>query len=283
MTTSGTRSEGEPVSEIQTLSNRVQWLSSSVDTWNDRMIWALVVAAIGALFVVWTTRKVVVRSKELAATQSLLSDAKDRKALADSKDKDEHIANALKTAGQAQASLALAEQHAAEANEKAEAFRLDIAKANQSAKEADARAAEANLALAKLKTPRTLSTEQQQLISSRAQLFPGIPYDLWVSADSDSTTLMELIDQSLRTAKWKFQTAGVIQYDGKAGIIAEAGISIHFALGKESTLEQPALVLGNAFAEAGLQVKGVYRDTGEANKEKDQNSIHVFVGSKPMN
>src|SRR5260370_34003096 len=47
-TASATHSEGEKMSEIQSLTLRVQSLIHSVDWWNTAMIWGLALAAIAA-------------------------------------------------------------------------------------------------------------------------------------------------------------------------------------------------------------------------------------------
>src|SRR5207302_1631965 len=156
-------------------------------------------------------------SKLLASTQEDLMAEKDRlsteerervaKELADAavreKEADARIAEAQRGAAEANAratkaqeSLALAEQHSAEANTKAEGFRADIAKANKSAAQARAQvagataeAAKANLELARLKTPRTLSIEQQQRIVGKIKPFAGKTFDLFVATDPDSVAL----------------------------------------------------------------------------------------------
>lgn len=206
-------------------------------------------------------------------------------------------AAAKKAAGEADAKaegfrrdIAKAEERAAEANAKAESFRLNIAEANEASAQAKAQvavataeAAKANLELAKLKTARTLSAEQQKRISSKIEAFPDTPFDLWVSTDSDSTALMSLIDEAIRGGKWQFKPAGIIQFAGKAGIIADSGVSIHFAEEHQDVFEKPALTLANALKEEGIQVKAVFRDSADANKDKNREAIHVMIGSKPLN
>jgi hypothetical protein len=193
-------------------------------------------------------------------------------------------------AAKAEGDIALSEQHAAEANAKAEGFRLDIAKANESAEQARAQvagataeAAKANLELAKLKTPRNLSKEQQNRITLKIAPFPNTPYDLWVSTDSDSTNLLNLIDEAIRIAKWQFHQAGVITFANKAGVIAASGVSIHFAEELRGTLEAPALALANALIAEGIPITGVFRDQKGSEEDKDRTRIHVMIGSKPLN
>ena len=115
--------------------------------------------------------------------------------------------------------VAKAEKDSADAEATARGFDAQIADSNAKAKSAEAtakgfeaqisdakaRAAEAELELARLKTPRTLSKEQLERISSRVKRFGGTPFDLWISSDSDSASLLVLIDPMLRAAGWKFE------------------------------------------------------------------------------
>ena len=221
-TASSILSKGENASEIQSLVARVQWLSNSIDRWNAEMISALVAAAVAAIFIVATTRMAVFRSKQLATTQTFLSDAKDRQAAADSKEKDEKIANALQEAGEsnkaageaneraekAQASLASAEQQAAEANAKAEGFRLDIAKANERAAQAQAQvagamaeAAKASLELERIKAPHTLSN--LAALTESLKVYKGTEYTFSsVFGDEESILLLRQIDAALSNSGW---------------------------------------------------------------------------------
>jgi hypothetical protein len=240
----------------------------------------------------WNNRRlhVVERSiDELRQTEIATLSASGEAIKLEMKGADARIAEAQRGAAEAQRNLALAEQHSAEANVKAEGFRLDIAKANESVAQARAQvasamaeAAKANLELARLKTPRTLSKEQQARITLKISPFPGTPFDLFVNTDSDSTTLMNLIDDAIRAAGWQFKQAGIITFGNKAGIIADSGVSIHVAAEVRSTLEAPALALGNALIAEGIPV-AVFADTKEAENGKDRNTIHVMIGSKPLN
>lgn len=308
---SASRPEGENVSEIQLWTARVRDLTQSVDWWNVAITWSLVAAALVAIAVGVTTGIAFRRAKELGEAQEKLGHAKEAKLELDLKERDRQIAEVQTGAKQADAriaeaqrgaaeaneraltaqeSLASAEQHAKEADAKAEGFRLDIAKANEGAARAQAQvagataeAAKANLELARLKTPRTLSKEQQDRITSKIAVFPETPFDLYVNTDSDSTTLMNLIDEAIRAAKWRFQVAGDIQFAGKAGVIAASGVSIHFAAEHGTTLEAPALALGNAILAEGIPIAGVYRDPANVEQDKDRTRIHVMIGSKPLN
>lgn len=99
---SPTTSEGENVSEIQSLTLRIRDLNQAADWWNTAMIWALVLAAISAVAVVVTTRIALIRARQLGSAQSELSQAKDRELAHELKRKDEAI-QGVKTTGDLEA------------------------------------------------------------------------------------------------------------------------------------------------------------------------------------
>src|SRR5579871_5005270 len=191
------RSEGENMSEIQSLTLRIRDLNQSVDWWNAAIIWALIFAAIAAVAVVITTRVALSRAKLLADTQAELIQAKDSQLTIDLGEKDVKIAQAGKDASEAnrgaaeaneratkaQGGLALAEQHSAEANAKAEGFRLDIAKANERAASANEIAERERLSRLQLEArlaDRTLTAEQQRTLISRLNPFSGTVVDIMI-------------------------------------------------------------------------------------------------------
>jgi hypothetical protein len=88
-----TVSEGEKVSEIQSLALRARDLSQAVDRWNTAMIWALVLTALAAVLVVVTTRVALTKAKKLAGVQEELIRAKDAQLTSDLKEKDAKIAD----------------------------------------------------------------------------------------------------------------------------------------------------------------------------------------------
>jgi hypothetical protein len=189
----------------------------------------------------------------------------------------------LKQAEQERADAAQSLAAAEIARKEAEGFQLQIAQANERAAQAEEQSAKANLELAKLKTARTLSIEQQERIASKIKPFPGIPYDLWVSGDSDSTALMGLIDSTLRSAGWTFNPPDTpIMFANKAGIIADSGISIHVPEEHRAEWEASAVALRNALIAEGIPVTA-FADNAETNKQMGRTRIHVLIGSKPLN
>lgn len=205
--------------------------------------------------------------------------------------------NAKTSADEATGAASNALGLARDARQEADAFKQDIASAKKQAAEAESHLAnalqraadaerealEATRELLKLKTPRSLSARQQERIKSKIKLFPEIPFDLWVSTDSDSTALMEIIDATLRSAGWKFNSTGSpIVFAGKAGIIAVSGISIHFAQEHRGEWEPSVIVLRDALTAERIPTTGV-ADNADAEKNMKRDRIHVMIGSKPLN
>jgi hypothetical protein len=189
----------------------------------------------------------------------------------------------------AMAQAAVAEVRGKEAEAKAEAARLEIAEAQESAAKATADAAKANLELAKLKTPRTLTKEAQDRITAKIkgfpEIFPDVSYDLWANSDSDSTALMDLIDQAVSSAKWqkKKATSGMLLGDSKAGPMVTTGVQIHVA----QEISQGPLGLAEIALRDALIAEGIpavaYADGTNITNFADRTRIHIVIGSKPLN
>ena len=183
----------------------------------------------------------------------------------------------------AEHSLAKAESDAAKAQALATNSLTLARSAEAHLKDALDHAEKAEREIARLKTPRSLSDEQQKRIASKIKPFAGTPFDLWVNTDSDSTALMGVIDAMLRSAGWRFELTGEpITYSNTAGMIASSGISIHVAEEHRSELEPALLALANALTSEGLPVAAI-ADTANGEKGKKRDRIHVIIGSKPLN
>jgi hypothetical protein len=191
------------------------------------------------------------------------------------------IADANARAKQSEAESAKAMEASAASDAKAEGFRLQIAKANESAEGARADAAKTNLELAKIKTPRTLGREQLDRIRATASLFKGTPFDLWVNLDSDSTALMYLLDEVLRSAGWIFtQSRGGVSFDNKAVIMASSGVVIEIAEERRPDFEHAASLLTSALIAEGISAVAHANSSDPA---KNKSVLHVMIGSKPTN
>lgn len=263
------------VREIGTLTSRVTRLNTAVDFWNQWMVAGLIVAAFAAMWVVVTTRLVIVRGKELADAQGLLNTAKEAKLNLDLKEKDIQIANAGTASSQALQQARAAEAQLADAHARA-------SEAYERAQEAEARTAEAQLALAKLKTPRTLSEDQMQQIATKISAYADTPYDLWVSTDAEAVSLLGRIDFALQSAKWQFNQAGTVQFSNRAGLISSSGVSIHIDKVDNPKLVPAAQALGAALNDAGIPIATIYVDEPGQHQGMTAGRIHVWVGSKPL-
>jgi hypothetical protein len=158
-------SEGDGnVSDIQTLTLRVQELTGKVDFWNTWMLWALVFAAVAAIFVVVTTRLAIVRSKDLSVAQGELGDAQAR---------------------QFSLEVAQANQRAAEANEKAEAERL------------------ARVRLEGQVVSRHLTDEQKVKLRGLLKRNPGNIVIVSAVTDGESSAFADDFDTVFKEAGWK--------------------------------------------------------------------------------
>jgi hypothetical protein len=187
----GHSSDGENVSEIQALTNRVQELSDSVDFWNLVMLWGLFFGALAAAWIGISTRLVVVRAKQQTIAQGLLDNAKDRQLQIELKGKDRLIAaagqdaaHANERAGKAVEGTAKAQAQAAEANEKAESERLARVKI------------EASVAW------RRLTDKQKINIAKRLHEYPTEAISVWfLAGDAEGQRFASDIAEALREGK----------------------------------------------------------------------------------
>lgn len=229
-------SEGEKVSDVQSLTLRAQDLTRSVDAWNTAMIWVLVLAAIAAIAVVVVTRIVLTRAKQLADVQEELIRAKDKQLALDLKDKDLKISEAG--------------EKAATAETKAEGLRLDIAKANERAAEANRIAEQERLARLKLEArlaDRTLTPAQRNAIRSQLATASGIVIDVVVWGDTPEIQIISgLILGSIPRPGWKVQTAQA----GGGGAVR--GILIGTRAGSDASIIRASALLVSALRSAGL-------------------------------
>jgi len=150
-----------------------------------------------------------------------------------------------------------------------------------------AEAAKANLELAKLKTPRSLSVEQQERIISKIKSFAGTPFDLWISTDPDSAVLMELIDTVLRSAGWKFSQpySEGIMFASKAGLFTGSGVEIRVPIEHKDEWIPAGIALADALSAEGITTAAGAdpRLTWEHRNNIRRDRIHVSVGTKPLN
>ena len=185
------------MSEIHSLTLRVQSLSHSVDWWNTAVIWGLALAAIAAVFVVIATRIVVSRTGELSAAQDLLSEAKGR-------EKDLKIAEAQGDAADANDRAGAAIERASKADERASKNEIEAARLTKEAE--DERMARLQLAASiSWRTPdRALITQ----LAPPPQRFAGQRF-AFVSefSDPERNNVLSWISILLGTADWRLEVA----------------------------------------------------------------------------
>ena len=181
--------------DIQSLSLKVEELSGSVDWWNNAIIFSLVFTAFAAIAVGITTYVAFKKANLLAKAQNALAEAKDSQVQIDLRNKDVEIANA-----------------------------------NERAAKAQEDAAKANLELEKIRTPRTISPQDQVEIVAALKPFSGAPYDLSVGVDSESSSLMRTVQSILNRAEWKQVAAsgpiGISNSNPLIGINLDTGVSV---------------------------------------------------------
>jgi hypothetical protein len=246
-----TISEGENVSEIQSLTFRARDLSQSVDWWNNKMIWALVFAAIAAVAVVATTYMALKRAKQLTVVQDKLLEAKDGQLTVDLKDKDVKIAEAG--------------SRAAAAETKAEGFRLDIGNAKAAQQKVqielarqEERAAKAERALLELQErnkPRQISGEQARQIIAKLKEFSGLKVNLFAYAgDEEIVRIANQIILILRAPNG----AGWLLFSASGNELGRAvsGILVEIKTDADPQSQAAAVALVSALKGAGLECEG---------------------------
>ena len=143
----------------------------------------------------------------------------------------------------------------------------------------------AQLELAKLKAPRTISSEQRVRISELMHQFAGQEYWGMVASDvGDAWALWREISVALEGAGWKrLPPVGLAatQYGPPAGIAIapQEGVMILFAPSSWAELRPRAQALANVLTEMGV-LSGF--GAGSGSPEKAPNAIVIIIGPKPQ-
>lgn len=95
--------------------------------------------------------------------------------------------------------------------------------------EANARAAEANLALERLKTPRTLTSEQRERITNAMRAYSGQVFAIYASPDPEAAELAKVLKAALIDAQWSAGNPASVQTGG-IGLATGRGVEIEWAL-----------------------------------------------------
>jgi hypothetical protein len=181
--------------------------------------------------------------------------------------------------------LEFAELHKQSDDAKLETARLskeaDTARASIAA--ANARAAEAQLALEKLKTPRSLTPDQQSRIVSKIRKFAPQEYALAVGPGSEPSAFLAALDKVLSNANWvKVPPFGMITVQTAVGPAASnslSGVRIQVASSKEPELREAVVALLAALASENIEADAAQSPTEMTSRPT---AIQIVVGIKPL-
>lgn len=289
---------GENMPDISSLATEADSLSKSVGFWNTAIIVLMVGVAVVATGLVIAQQMAFRKADALAAVTDQISKLKESAANQKIADANERAGKAEKGAGEAneraaeaQANLALAEQHSSEANAKAEGFRLGIAKANESAAQAQAQvsaataeAARANLELAKIKMPRSLTTEQQARIANQLTRFSGTNFAFVVFGDPESLALLGDIDSALQQAGWNRVAApptfeSDIGFNTPRGMVSQVNdVGLKVSFPPDAPTMEPIVRL----VAAAISAEGIPCEPHFSDRLKGTKIIMVSVGQKRL-
>lgn len=246
--------EGEKVSDIQSLTLRVQDLNKDVDLWNTAIIWALVFGAVAALAVVFTTAVAFRKAKQLTDAQAELIRAKDGQLAIDLKNKDVKIEDAKRDAAGAQKESGIANQRAGEANARAETERIERLKL------------EAQI------QPRELTLEQQRAIGISLHRFAGQNVSVRsYSLDSEGWRLGQQVIAALRNG-------GILVTDSTANLMHFGGMTTGIQVaGPQGARDLVEALTNTLRAEGKLLVL-----PANPTPSPDNVMVEVMIGVKPF-
>jgi len=247
----------------------------------------LIVALVAETVCLFRTNQI---SGEVLGSLNQLSDEAFKKATAAKDD----ASIAITKSGQAATSAALAEQASGRATSEsteaegtaskamalardtrheADSFKHDIKSAREEA-------LKANSQLIRMKTPRTISTEQQEQLSKALRAFAGTPFDLTVFSDEESVDLMRVLRSVLTSAGWKQQAdesgIGLPETPGPfVGLTSVTGIRIEIAASRYAEWEPVIGTLVLLLKAENVEAAGNAALTGVSPR-----AIHIAVGKK---
>lgn len=239
-------SEGENVSEIQSLTAQAERLSQSVDSWNTWIIVLMVVAAVAATGLVVATYKAFRTARILAKIETKRVELFGERA-------------------------SIADQRAVEANKKIS--------------EANARTAEAELKLAEFRQPRGVTPEQTIFIIEKIRPFAGTMFDVGHSdLDREQWDFLWQFEPVLPKAGWvHIDWIGGQMFkknnwpgDHRYGRMAVINVSIEVHPESREKLLPAAKALAEALNGIGIAATVAYFN----NSSMNANAVHLLVGPK---
>jgi len=167
---------------------------------------------------------------------------------------------------------------------RADELRRDTAAANERAARADQRAAETNLELERLKTPRSLSPEQQRRVADKLKPFERTPFVITVFNDPEVLQLVSEIESALALAGWveiPWHEGNVVDRRTDKPAIGFNFMTGLFVQADESraSLAVAAIALANALKSEGLTAKS---EVGQMPSEMTKEAVHTQIGKKPQ-
>lgn len=246
-----TKSKGDKVdsvSDIQSLKSDIHKRAETIGRWNNASIAFVVLAFVAAGGLAVTSIVLKGKNDALDSAREQLSSLNEKQYEADSKAKD-----------------------------------VEISATQQKAAEAEARAAEAKLELARLKTPRTLSPEQQRVIIDAVKGFPGTPFDFFVNSDEESVNLTDTLENCLISAGWKradLDPSVTVRMDRGGdkkpfALWVGTGVAVEISQSRVDLLKATDALVG-VLKKEGLGAKGFAAASGVT-----PNAIHIKIGKKP--
>jgi hypothetical protein len=236
-------------------------------SWEQVMIWSLGFAALAAIAVVVSTAWVVVlqRDETTRATAEL----------------EAYKIEAGKEANEAHKRIV-------ELQTESEKARAAIAGADERAKVAEQRAAEANLEIERLKTPRSISAEQQHRIADKLKTVASPPFSFVVMQEPDPLALMGEITATLTEAGWKrvpyLLTSGGMTYGDEntpsyGSIASLTGLVVSFPEARQAEWEPPASTLSELrTSESGIDATAEVMPSAVAT---GNDAVVIWIGRKP--
>jgi hypothetical protein len=139
-----------------------------------------------------------------------------------------------------------------------------------------------------LNTPRTLSKEQQKLISEKLKIFGKIPFDITLNDDHEAIDLTLQITSALEGAGWDWNPwSNFIEvrfFKGKPAMLAKSGLGIVIQVADSDlvTLQKPIEALADVLQESGLKNISKFQVSKEDVKflKYKAGVIHIQIGAK---
>lgn len=157
-----------------------------------------------------------------------------------------------------------------------------IAELTTRSTEAQRDAEKFKLELEKIKTPRTISSEQRGRIIEVIRQVPKTRFDVSANTDPEAINFAAQIEEMLLAAGWEeVDVTGLINMKRQGhkafGIALNMGLSIEFSQSKSAEYLHPADLLVGMLRNEGFVLEGKSITDGSS----PENALHVIVGRKP--